>query len=144
MRLAHDYDNIIAIKEASGDMAQAEEILKKCPSHIQVISGDDALTLPMLLAGAVGTISVLGNALPQPIKRMFHYVENGELEKAYRSHYQLLDMVHLLFDEEGSREVFLIFVWHNVHIGDTIVEVHFCVLREHLIKFLLQISKFGW
>ena len=99
LRLAHDYDNIIAIKEASGDMAQAEEILKKCPSHIQVISGDDALTLPMHLAGAVGTISVLGNAIPQPIKRMFHYVENGELEKAYRLHYQLLDMVHLLFEE---------------------------------------------
>ena len=99
LRLANDYDNIIAIKEASGDMAQAEEILKDCPSHVQVISGDDALTLPMLLSGAVGTISVLGNALPIPMKRMFYYVEQGELEKAYKMHYQLLDIIQLLFEE---------------------------------------------
>jgi 4-hydroxy-tetrahydrodipicolinate synthase len=99
LRLANDYDNIIAIKEASGDLAQAEEILKDCPSHVQVISGDDALTLPMLISGAVGTISVLGNALPIPIKRMFYYVEQGELEKAYKMHYQLLDIIQLLFEE---------------------------------------------
>ncbi|MDG1763331.1 MAG: 4-hydroxy-tetrahydrodipicolinate synthase [Flavobacteriaceae bacterium] len=99
VRLATDFENIIAIKEASGEMSHAESILKNCPSHIQVISGEDSLNLPMLLAGAVGTISVLGNALPVPIVKMFHYVEEGEFTKAYKLHYQLLDIISLLFEE---------------------------------------------
>ncbi len=99
IRLAKDYDSIIGIKEASGDMLQAQQIIKSCPATIQVISGDDALTLPMLLAGAVGTISVLGNALPVPLVKMFRYVAQGELQKAYQLHYQLLDLVNLLFEE---------------------------------------------
>lgn len=99
VKLADEVDNIIGIKEASGDMDQAQQILKDCASHIQVISGDDALTLPMLLAGAVGTISVLGNALPIPLKEMFHYVETGNLKKAYALHYQLLDVINLIFEE---------------------------------------------
>ena len=53
----------------------------------------------MLLAGAVGTISVLANALPIPLLRMFHYVENGEFEKAYNLHYSLLEIVNLIFEE---------------------------------------------
>jgi 4-hydroxy-tetrahydrodipicolinate synthase len=99
VRLANDFENIIAIKEASGDMSQAELLIKKCPAHAQVISGEDALNLPMLLAGAVGTISVLGNALPVPIVRMFHYVAEGNLKKAYELHYELLDIISLLFEE---------------------------------------------
>ena len=99
IRLAEDYDSIIGIKDASGDLIQAQQIIKSCPEHVQVISGDDALTLPMLLAGAVGTISVLGNALPVPLVKMFHYVEQDELQKAYQLHYQLLDLINLLFEE---------------------------------------------
>jgi len=99
LRMTKNFENIIAIKDASGDMIQAQEILRICPPHIQVISGDDALTLPMLLAGAVGTISVLANALPIPLLRMFHYVENGEFEKAYNLHYSLLEIVNLIFEE---------------------------------------------
>ncbi len=99
LRMTKDFENIIAIKDASGDMIQVQEILRICPPHIQVISGDDALTLPMLLAGAVGTISVLANALPIPLLRMFHYVENGEFEKAYNLHYSLLEIVNLIFEE---------------------------------------------
>lgn len=99
VRLANDFENIIAIKEASGDMSHAENLIKKCPAHVQVISGEDALNLPMLVAGAVGTISVLGNALPLPIVRMFHYVAEGNLKKAYELHYELLDIISLLFEE---------------------------------------------
>ena len=99
LRMTKDFENIIAIKDATGDMLQAKEILKICPPHIQVISGDDALTLPMLLAGAVGTISVLANALPIPLLRMFNYVENSEFEKAYNLHYNLLEIVNLIFEE---------------------------------------------
>jgi len=99
VRLANDFDSIIGIKEASGEMSQAENLIKKSPSRIQVISGEDSLNLPMLLAGAVGTISVLGNALPVPIVKMFHYVAEGDLKEAYELHYQLLDLVSLLFEE---------------------------------------------
>lgn len=99
VRLAEDYDKIIAIKEASGEMSKAEQIIKNSPAHVQVISGDDTLTLPMLLAGAVGTISVLGNALPVPLMRIFHYVAEGELNKAYELHYELMDLISLLFEE---------------------------------------------
>lgn len=99
LRMTKDFENIIAIKDASGNMLQAQEILRICPPNIQVISGDDALTLPMLLAGAVGTISVLANALPIPLLRMFHYLENGEFQKAYNLHYSLLEIVTLIFEE---------------------------------------------
>ena len=99
MRLTENFDNIIGIKDASGDMLQAQEIIKCCSKDIQLISGDDALTLPMILAGAVGTISVLGNALPVPLVKMIHLIEEGELKKAYELHYQLLDLVNLLFEE---------------------------------------------
>ena len=99
MRLTENFDNIIGIKDASGDMLQAQEIIKCCSKDIQLISGDDALTLPMILAGAVGTISVLGNALPVPLVKMIHLIEEGDLKKAYELHYQLLDLVNLLFEE---------------------------------------------
>ena len=99
LRMTKDFENIIAIKDASGDMLQAQEILRICPAHIQVISGDDSLTLPMLLAGAVGTISVLANALPVPLLRMFNHLENDELQKAYNLHYSLLNIVNLIFEE---------------------------------------------
>jgi len=99
LRLTENFDNIIGIKDASGDMLQAQEIIKCCSKDIQLISGDDALTLPMILAGAVGTISVLGNALPVPLVKMIHLIEEGNLKKAYELHYQLLDLVNLLFEE---------------------------------------------
>lgn len=96
VRLTKDFENIIGIKDASGDMLQAQEIIKRCSHNIQLISGDDALTLPMLLAGAVGTISVLGNALPIPLVKMIHFIDKGDLNKAYELHYQLLDLINLL------------------------------------------------
>ena len=99
IRLAEEIENIIGIKDASGDMDQAQQMLKHCATHIKVISGDDSLTLPMLLAGAVGTISVLGNAIPVPLKEIFHFVEMGNLKKAYTLHYQLLDVINSLFEE---------------------------------------------
>ena len=99
IKLVENFDNIIAIKEASGDIEQAQQIIKLSPSGIQVISGDDSLTLPMLLAGAVGSISVLGNALPVPIVQIFDYVAKGNLKKAYNLHYEMMDIIHLIFEE---------------------------------------------
>ena len=101
IKLTKNFENIVAIKDATGDLFEAQKIIKTAPSHIQVISGDDALTLPMLLAGAVGTISVLGNALPDLLVKIFKYVEDGNLNKAYQLHYKLIDIVQIL-SEEGN------------------------------------------
>jgi 4-hydroxy-tetrahydrodipicolinate synthase len=99
VRLVENFDNIVAIKEASGNIDQIQQIIKLCPPGVQIISGDDALTLPMLLFGAVGTISVLGNALPVPIVQIFDCVTRGNLKKAYKLHYEMMDIIHLIFEE---------------------------------------------
>ena len=65
VRIASEFENIVAIKEASGNLEQVDEIIKNKPKHFEVISGDDALTFPMIASGAVGVISVIGNALPR-------------------------------------------------------------------------------
>ena len=99
IRLCKNNENIYAIKESSGDLSNAKEIIKKSSSEIQVISGDDAMTLPMILAGGVGTISVLANALPKPIVNLFNHVKNGNLNEAYHLNHSLMDMIRLLFEE---------------------------------------------
>ena len=99
IRLCNDNENIYAIKESSGDLSLAKEIINKSSSEVQVISGDDAMTLPMLLAGGVGTISVLANALPKPIVNLFQHVKNGNLNEAYELNHRLMDMIRLLFEE---------------------------------------------
>ena len=99
IRLCKNNENIYAIKESSGDLSNATEIINKSSSEIQVISGDDAMTLPMILAGGVGTISVLANALPKPIVNLFNHVKNGNLNEAYHLNHSLMDMIRLLFEE---------------------------------------------
>ncbi len=101
IRLTKNVENIVAIKDATGDLFEAQKIIKSASGNIQVISGDDSLTLPMLLAGAVGTISVLGNALPGPLVKIFEYVEKGNLSMAYQLHYKLFDIIQIL-SEEGN------------------------------------------
>ena len=99
IRLCNDNENIYAIKESSGDLSLAKEIINKSSSEVQVISGDDAMTLPMLLAGGVGTISVLANALPKPIVNLFKHIKNGNLNEAYELNHRLMDIIRLLFEE---------------------------------------------
>lgn len=70
LRLARDFDNIVAIKEASGNITQMDDIIKNKPNHFDVISGDDGITFPLITLGAVGVISVIGNALPAEFSRM--------------------------------------------------------------------------
>ena len=78
VRIANDFPNIVAIKEAAGSLEQVDEIIKNKPKHFEVISGDDALTFPMIASGAVGVISVIGNALPKEFSRMIRLEFNGE------------------------------------------------------------------
>lgn len=99
VRIANDCTNVIGIKEASGNFSQIQHLIKNSPKHIQVVSGDDALTLPTILAGAVGSISVLGNAMPDKMALMIALAKEYQVKQAYDLQYQLLDMMTLIFDE---------------------------------------------
>ncbi|MBN2274432.1 MAG: 4-hydroxy-tetrahydrodipicolinate synthase [Bacteroidales bacterium] len=101
LRLAHDFSSIVAIKEASGNLGQIMQIVKNKPKNFHVISGDDALTLPMISVGAAGVISVVANAFPKEFSSMVNYALKGEIAKASILHYKLLDIINALF-EEGS------------------------------------------
>ena len=97
VRLANECSNIVAIKEAGGSLEQVDEIIKNKPKHFEVISGDDALTFPMIASGAVGVISVIGNALPKEFSRMSRLEFRGEYEPARKIHHQFTELYKLLF-----------------------------------------------
>jgi 4-hydroxy-tetrahydrodipicolinate synthase len=97
VRLARDFDNIVAIKEASGSLEQVDDIIKHKPDNFDVISGDDALTFSMVASGAAGVISVIGNALPKQFSRMIRLEFKGEYEPARKIHHMFTDLYSLLF-----------------------------------------------
>jgi 4-hydroxy-tetrahydrodipicolinate synthase len=108
LRLAHDFKNIIGIKEASGNLDQIGLLLKHRPKDFLVISGDDALTLPILAMGGDGVISVVGNALPEEFARLVHAAMKGDMDTARREHLNLIELISLLFVEGnpgGIKEV---------------------------------------
>ena len=96
-RLARDFKNIVAVKEASGSLEQVDEIIKNKPDNFDVISGDDALTFSMVASGAAGVISVIGNALPKEFSRMIRLEFNGEYEPARKIHHMFTELYSLLF-----------------------------------------------
>ena len=96
-RIARDCKNVVAIKEASGSLEQVDEILKNKPAEFEVISGDDALTYPMIACGAKGVISVIGNALPKEFSRMIRLEFRGEFDAAQKIHHKFTDLYSLLF-----------------------------------------------
>mgnify|MGYP000309297450 FL=1 len=97
IRLANDCRNIVAVKEAGGSLEQVDEIIKNKPAHFDVLSGDDALTFPMIASGAAGVISVIGNALPREFSRMIRLEFNGEYEPARKIHHRFTELYSLLF-----------------------------------------------
>jgi len=97
LRLASDFGNIVAIKEASGSLEQVDAIIKDKPEQFDVLSGDDALTFSMVASGAAGAISVIGNALPKEFSRMIRLEERGEYEAARKIHHRFVELYSLLF-----------------------------------------------
>ena len=97
LRLAHDFDNIVAIKEASGNITQMDDIIKNKPANFDVIAGDDGITFPLITLGAVGVISVIGNALPAEFSRMVRMALNGDYEHARIIHHKFAELFKLLF-----------------------------------------------
>ncbi len=96
-RLANDCENIVAIKEASGSIEQVDEIIKNKPADFEVLSGDDSITFHMIATGAVGVISVIGNALPKEFSRMIRLEFRGEYAAAQKIHHKFTSLYSLLF-----------------------------------------------
>ena len=99
LRLANDCKNIIAIKEASGNINQIMKLVKHKPDNFLVISGDDAITLPLIAAGVDGLISVVANAFPKEISQMVHLGLDGKFEEARKIHLRMLDLTQSCFKE---------------------------------------------
>ena len=99
LKLAHEMKNIIGIKEASGDFGQIMQIIKNKPKDFTVLSGDDAITLPMLTIGAEGVISVVANAFPREFSDMVRFGMKGNLLEANQLHYKLIDIIDTLFED---------------------------------------------
>ena len=97
LKLADEFKNIIAIKEASGNLEQCMKIIKNKPKDFLVISGDDMLTLPMIASGADGVISVVANAYPKDFSEMTRQILAGNVKEAQRLHYKLTDIIEQLF-----------------------------------------------
>jgi 4-hydroxy-tetrahydrodipicolinate synthase len=97
LRLAREFENIVAIKEASGNITQMDDIIKNKPKHFDVISGDDGITFPLITLGAVGVISVIGNALPAEFSRMVRLALKGEYNTSLSIHHKFTELFKLLF-----------------------------------------------
>ena len=110
IRLAHDFKNIVAIKEAAGDLVQAMQLLKNKPIDFLVISGDDMIALPMVLAGGSGVISVIGQAFPKEFSEMIRLGLNRKVDEAFKSQYLLADCIDMIFEQgnpAGIKQVLL-------------------------------------
>lgn len=109
IRLANDFKNIIGIKEAAGDIVQAMKLIQTKPEGFLVISGDDMITLPMVLAGGSGVISVIGEGFPKEFSEMVRLGLNKKVDEAYKLHYKLADSIDMIFEQgnpAGIKEVF--------------------------------------
>ena len=97
LRIARDLDNVVAIKEASGNITQMDDIIKNKPDTFDVISGDDGITFPLITLGAVGVISVIGNAFPREFSRMVRLALLGDYANALTIHHKFAELFKLLF-----------------------------------------------
>ena len=108
IRLANDFKNVVAIKEAAGDIVQAIKLIQSKPDGFLVISGDDMITLPMILAGGSGVISVIGEGFPRQFSDMVRLGLQRKVDEAYKLHYLLANAIDMIFEQgnpAGIKEV---------------------------------------
>ncbi|WP_264537182.1 4-hydroxy-tetrahydrodipicolinate synthase [Flavobacterium sp. N1736] len=109
IRLAKDFSNVVAIKEAAGDMAQAMQLIKNAPKDFLVISGDDMIALPIVLAGGAGVISVIGQGFPKEFSEMIRLGLNKKVSEAFKTQYFLSDCIDMIFEQgnpAGIKQIF--------------------------------------
>lgn len=131
-RLAHDFKNVIATKEASGSFEQFNQIMRDKPADFLLISGDDPIALPMIALGAVGVISVIGNALPHQLSTLINQCLAGDFAKALPAHLSLLEITRLMFAEGNPAGV-----------KATLKQLNICedVVRLPLVKASAQLNQ---
>lgn len=101
LRLANDFKNVIAVKEAGNNVSQYLQLIKNKPEDFLIISGDDDLALGIVLAGGAGVISVIGQAFPQEFSDMIRLGLNGKAKEAYKLHFRLMDVIGYIFEENN-------------------------------------------
>ena len=101
LRLANDFENIVAVKEAGNNLQQYYELLRDKPEDFSIISGDDDLALGVVLAGGAGVISVIGQAFPKEFSKMIQLGLEGKAKEAYNIHYKLMEIINLIFSENN-------------------------------------------
>lgn len=139
LRLANDFKNIIAIKEAAGDMVQAMQLIKNAPKDFLVISGDDMIALPMVLAGGSGVISVIGQGFPKEFSEMIRLGLNRKVDEAFKSQYNLLECIDMIFEQgnpAGIKQVFL-----SLGISENTVRLPLVSVDESLAERINQFVK---
>jgi 4-hydroxy-tetrahydrodipicolinate synthase len=139
LRLANDFNNIVAIKEAAGDLVQAMKLIQNKPEGFHIISGDDMITLPMVLAGGSGVISVIGEGFPRQFSEMVRLGLEKNVDEAYKLHYQLADAIDMIFEQgnpAGIKEVF-----YTLGLSENIVRLPLVSVNDELAKRLSDFTK---
>ncbi|GGW43118.1 4-hydroxy-tetrahydrodipicolinate synthase [Arenibacter certesii] len=143
LRLASDFNNIIGIKEASGDMVQVMRLIKDKPSDFMIISGDDFTALPTVLAGGDGVISVLGQGLPTEFSRMIRYGLENKVKEAFNLHYALMEGMDLIFKEGNPAGIKAML--EHMGIGTAVVRLPLveatASLKKSISRFLSSVLK---
>ncbi|MFE3870671.1 4-hydroxy-tetrahydrodipicolinate synthase [Flavobacterium sp. ZS1P70] len=145
LRLANDFKNVVAIKEAAGDIVQAMQLLKNKPKDFLVISGDDMIALPMVLAGGSGVISVIGQGFPKEFSEMIRLGLNRKVDEAFKTQYILDDCIDMIFEQgnpAGIKQVFL-----SLGIAENVVRLPLIKvdqsLTERIDQFVKKVNKIG-
>ena len=138
VRLAQDFQNLVAVKEASGNMQQIMEILRDKPEGFSVISGDDALTLPMIALGATGVISVVANALPHDFSTLVREALDGNYQLAKKIHFSLLEIISGLFTEGNPAGVKALM--HQAKLIENVVRLPLTPVSEKHYKKLQELA----
>ena len=139
IRLANDFKNIIGIKEAAGDIVQAMKLIQNKPEGFLVISGDDMITLPMVLAGGAGVISVIGEGFPKEFSEMVRLGLQRKVDEAYKLHYLLADSIDMIFEQGnpgGIKEVF-----KTLGLSENTMRLPLVNVNEDLALRLLSFTK---
>ncbi|WP_396197894.1 4-hydroxy-tetrahydrodipicolinate synthase [Flavobacterium sp.] len=139
IRLAKDFKNIIGIKEAAGDIVQAMKLIQNKPEGFLVISGDDMITLPMVLAGGAGVISVIGEGFPKEFSEMVRLGLQRKVDEAYQLHYLLADSIDMIFEQGnpgGIKEVF-----KSLGLSENTVRLPLVNVNDDLASRLDQFTK---
>ncbi|MBS7232697.1 4-hydroxy-tetrahydrodipicolinate synthase [Flavobacterium psychroterrae] len=139
IRLANDFKNVVAIKEAAGDIVQAMQLIKNAPKEFLVISGDDMIALPIVLAGGAGVISVIGQGFPKEFSEMIRLGLNKKVNEAFKTQYFLSDCIDMIFEQgnpAGIKQVF-----QALGIADNTVRLPLVTVDDSLAQRLSEFVK---